>query len=348
MIKNYHKLLLKRKRKKKIKVGIIGLGVVGKRRRFFIERNKDYQLTCASDINFKNNFCKNNINYYKDYKTLISKENINAVFITLPTYLAAKVTKLFLSKKIHVFCEKPPAKNYHELNEVIKLEKKLSLIKLKYGFNHRYHNSVRVAKKIIDSKKFGGIINIRAVYGKSKIVTYNKNEWRAQKKFSGGGILLDQGIHLIDLIRFFAGDFIKFKSFISKSFWNYDVEDNAFALLQSKKGLIASIHSTATQWEHKFRMEITLERCLIILSGILSGSKTYGDEKIAIIPKQKINFSTKNVKKKIFVFKKDNSWKEEIEEFAEIIKKDKKVLTGNSFDALQVMKMIYKIYQNDK
>ena len=81
--------------------------------------------------------------------------------------MAAKVTKLFLSKKIHVFCEKPPAKN-HELNEIIKLEKKLRSIKLKYGFNHRYHNSVRVAKKIIDSKKFGGIINIRAVYGKSK------------------------------------------------------------------------------------------------------------------------------------------------------------------------------------
>ena len=166
------------------------------------------------------------------------------------------------------------------------------------------------------------------------------------KEIFGGGILLDQGIHLLDLIRFFAGDFTRFKSFISKSFWNYDVEDNAFALMKSKKGIIASIHSTATQWEHKFRMEITLEKCLLILSGILSGSKTYGDEMISIIPRQDVKLQIKNMKKKNFVFKEDNSWKEEIKEFAEIIKKNKKVITGNSFDALQVMKMIYKIYKN--
>ena len=66
----------------------------------------------------------------------------------------------------------------------------------------------------------GNILNIRAVYGKSKIVTFNQNEWRAKKKYAGGGILLDQGIHLIDLILFFHGEFTEYKSFISKNFGN--------------------------------------------------------------------------------------------------------------------------------
>ena len=99
------------------------------------------------------------------------------------------------------------------------------------------------------------------------------------KKKVGGGILLDQGIHMLDLIYFFAGKFNEFKSFVSNKFWKYNVEDSAFALMKNDLGIIASIHSTATQWKHKFNIEITLEKATLILSGILSGSKSYGQEK---------------------------------------------------------------------
>ena len=136
-------------------------------------------------------------------------------------------------KKIHVFCEKPPGRNVEDIQSVIKEEKKDNKIKLKYGFNHRYHGSVRKAKKYIEEKKFGKILNIRAVYGKSKIVTFGKNEWRSSRKKAGGGILLDQGIHMLDLIYFFAGKFNNFKSFISNKFWKYNVEDSAFALMKN-------------------------------------------------------------------------------------------------------------------
>ena len=82
----------------------------------------------------------------------IIKKKPDAVFITLPNYLAAKVTKLCLSKKIHVFCEKPPGRNIKDIKSVIQEEKKDKKIKLKYGFNHRYHGSIRKAKKLIDDK----------------------------------------------------------------------------------------------------------------------------------------------------------------------------------------------------
>ena len=110
------------------------------------------------------------------------------------------------------------------------------------------------------------------------------------------------------------------------------------------KNIIASIHSTATQWEHKFSLEITLEQALIILSGILSGTKSYGQEKITIIPKPSIK---KNQRKRIFQFYKDSSWKEEIDEFAKNINKNMKVKTGSYQDALNVMRMIDKIYISD-
>ena len=168
-----------------------------------------------------------------------------------------------------------------------------------------------------------------------------------KKKLSGGGILLDQGIHLLDLLRFFNGNFNEYKSFISNKFWNHNVEDNVFALMKDKKGVIASIHSTATQWQHKFRIEITSKYALIELQGILSGSKSYGQESLRLIerlPKSSTGFK---VKRKYF-FKKDNSWKEEIDEFAKIIFNNLTVKTGNVYDALQVMIMVDKIYHADK
>ena len=335
---------------KKIKVAIIGMGVVGTKRKFFLSTNNKYLIKYVSDNRFKKDFTKNDITYYKDY-TKIPFKNIDAVFVTLPNYLAPKVTIYFLKKKIHVFCEKPPGRNVQDVRDVLKVFKKNNKLKLKYGFNHRYHKSVVLTKKIIDSKKLGNLINIRCVYGKSKILNFSSSNWRADKKFSGGGILLDQGIHMLDLLKYFNNNssFQEYKSFISNKFWGYNVEDNAFAIMRCKNGVISSIHSTATQWQHKFNMEITLTNGTIVLEGILSGTKTYGKETLKIFPGAKpYLYKGKTAKTKKFYFAKDTSWSDEIAEFAEVIMKNKKVMYGNIYDSLAVMMMIDKIYKNDK
>ena len=128
-----------------------------------------------------------------------------------------------------------------------------------------------------------------------------------------------------------------------KHYWKYDVEDSAFALMRNNSGVIASIHSTATQWKHKFNIEITCEKATLILSGILSGSKSYGKEKLIILNKKNDKFI-----KKTFRYHQDNSWKEEIAEFTDIILNNKKVINGNSHQALEVMMMVQNIYNNDK
>ena len=335
---------------KKIKVAIIGMGVVGAKRKFFLSTNKKYLVKYISDNRFQRDFTKNDINYYKNFKKIPFK-NIDAVFVTLPNYLAPKVTIYFLEKNINVFCEKPPGRNVQDVKDVLKVYKKNIKLKLKYGFNHRYHKSVALTKKIIVGKKLGNLINIRCVYGKSKILNFSSSNWRSDKKFAGGGILLDQGIHMLDLLKYFNNNssFQEYKSFISNKFWGYNVEDNAFAIMRSKNGVISSIHSTATQWQHKFYMEITLSKGTIVLEGILSGTKTYGKETLKIFPGAKpYTFKGETTKTKKFYFDKDTSWSDEIDEFADVIIKNRPVKYGNIYDSLAVMKMIDKIYKDDK
>ena len=157
---------------KKINVAIIGFGLVGNRRKKYISQNQRFDLKFISDTKFKRDFKKKNIFFFKNYKNIPVK-NLDAVFITLPNFLAPIVTKYFLKKNIHVFCEKPPAKNLSEIIKVHNLYKTKKHLKLKYGFNHRYHHSVQLAKKILDTKKIGQIVNIRAIYGKSKILNFS-------------------------------------------------------------------------------------------------------------------------------------------------------------------------------
>ena len=151
-------------KKKKINVGIIGNGVVGKRRAKFIKQNKNYSLKYISDISFKKDSQKNELYLFKNYNKIINLKP-DAVFVTLPNYLAAKVTKKLLMNGIHVFCEKPPGKNLSDIRSIRKVQKKNKNLKLKYGFNHRYHGSVKLAKKILNIGTYGKILNIRAVYG---------------------------------------------------------------------------------------------------------------------------------------------------------------------------------------
>ena len=329
----------------KIRTGIIGYGVVGKKREKYINENQYLDLCAISDIIFKKeSYIRKGVKFFKNYKDIF-EQDLDAIFICMPNYLVKDITIEAIKMGIHVFCEKPPSKNLKELLQVKKEYLKHPNLKLKYGFNHRYHDSVSSALRIIKSKEHGNVVNIRGVYGKSKIVNISKG-WRSKRQYAGGGILLDQGIHMLDMISLFVDDIIDVKSMISNLFWNKDIEDNAFALMRTKSGKIISIHSSATQWQHKFLIEITLEKCLLILSGILSGSKSYGREKLILIPRTKNDKGSK-FKKNYSFLQKDFSWKKEVDEFADSIYNDQKVKNGTLEESIKVMKLIEDIYSKD-
>ncbi|MFT6069505.1 MAG: putative dehydrogenase [Bacteriovoracaceae bacterium] len=329
---------------KLLKVGIAGYGVVGRRRRLYIDEHPNLETVAVCDRTFaEDNSIQDGVKTFSRYQDLL-KEDLDILFVCLTNDIAAEVCMAGLNLDMHVFCEKPPGRDLDEIAKVRKVEASKPNLKLKYGFNHRYHDSVKSALEVIRGNKLGKIINIRGVYGKSKILSFESG-WRAQRDIAGGGILLDQGIHMVDLLRLFAGEFSEIHSFIDNSFWKHDVEDNAYALMKTEDGVVAFLNSTATQWRHQFQLEISLEKGGVTLSGILSGSKSYGAEKITIAYKsENDNGDPKEVTTK---FNEDNSWNEEIEEFAEAILQDKPILNGSSLDAFKTMELVYRIYCAD-
>ena len=332
----------------KLKVGIIGYGVVGKKRYSILKKYKQLTITAASDIIDETLLgLPKNVKRFSDYVKLISESNCDVVFVSLPNRFAADATKLALKKGMHVFCEKPPARSSQELIPIKNLVKRNNL-KLKYGFNHRYHSSIVMATQIMNSNKLGKIVAMRGIYGKSKIISFDQSDWRSQRSEAGGGILLDQGIHMLDLMLFFAKEkFVKVFSIIKDDFWNHDVEDNAFALMETSSGIVAQLHSSATQWRHKFNLEIILEKGALVFGGILTGSKSYGEETLTLI--QAKPDSDKGLpKEKTYKFKKDISWAEEIKEFIEAIEQNQDIIHGSYPEALATMRLIEQIYKSDK
>ena len=330
----------------RLKVGIAGYGIVGKRREECIQNHPDVHLVAVCDQSFKkNNYIVNNVSYYQDYRDLINHD-IDILLVSLPNEIAPKVTMAGLKKGLHTFCEKPPGKDVHDIESVIEVEKQNPHLKLMYGFNHRYHESVKEALEIVKSGSLGSIINMKGVYGKSKLITFNQPGWRVQRDIAGGGVLLDQGIHMVDLMRLFAGDFKEVHSFVSNNHWKYDVEDNAYGLMKSSSGIVAMIHSSATQWRHRFNLDINLEGGNIILGGILSGTKSYGSETLTIITADPDN-DRGDPKENTIKYNIDPSWSDEIKSFINAIIHNKPISNGSSNDALETMKLVYRIYYED-
>ena len=328
----------------RLRVGIAGYGVVGKRRRQFIDQHPRLKTIAICDQIFSEpGTMPDGVHCYQDYRMLL-EEPLDVLFVSLPNYLAAKVTVAALQSKLHVFCEKPPGRTVADVEEVIEVEKKHPGQILKYGFNHRYHESVREVLRIINSGELGEVINMRGVYGKSKIIPFSGG-WRAERKYSGGGILLDQGIHMVDLMRLFCGEFTEVKSYVSNRYWKHDVEDNVYALMRDSHGRIAILHSSATQWQHRFSLDIALSEGYLELRGILSGSKSYGEEKLIIGGRDESDTGT--AREETLTYLEDNSWRDEINEFADAIVNGSAIHNGTSVDALGTMKLVYRIYYSD-
>ncbi len=327
-----------------IRVGIAGYGVVGKRRRQFIDEQPEMRVTAVCDRTLPGQGTfDDGVRYYTNYKALL-EEPLDALFVCMTNDIAPEATIAGLERGLHVFCEKPPGRDLSDIVRVIRCQQRHPQLKLKYGFNHRYHDSVRDALKLLQSGELGRVINMRGVYGKSKIISFD-SDWRTKRDLAGGGILLDQGIHMVDMMRLFAGEFSEIHSFVSNGFWHHDVEDNAYALMRTKEGVVAFLHSSATQWRHRFQLEIALERGLMVLSGILSGSKSYGAETLTV--GYKADDDAGDPREQTTRYNRDNSWRDEIVEFGTAIQEDLPIVVGSSQEALKTMQLVYRIYCAD-
>ncbi len=330
----------------KLRIGIAGFGAVGKRRKVCADHHPQLHVIAICDRSFDGEgTLEDGTRYYQDYETLL-KEDLDVLFVCLTNDMASRVTLAGLESNMHVFCEKPPGRSVEDILSVVACERQHPGLKLMYGFNHRYHESVQDALEIVNSGELGRVINMRGLYGKAKLVTFNQPDWRTKREIAGGGVLLDQGIHMVDLMRLFGGHFNEVHGFISNSHWGYDVEDNAYALMRTSDGIVGMLNSSATQWRHRFNLDINLERGSIILGGILSESKSYGAETLTVVQADPDN-DRGDPKEQITRYNRDLSWEKEINEFADCILNDRPVKSSTSEDALRTMQLVFKIYYAD-
>lgn len=329
-----------------LRVGIAGVGVLGTRRKERMLKRSDLHVVAVCDRTFDGEgTLPDGIRYYPNYQCLLT-EDLDVLFVCLTNDVAAEVTIAGLEAGLHVFCEKPPGQSVDDIVRVRASERRHPQAKLMYGFNHRFHESVQEALRLHHSGELGRVINMRGVYGKARLATFNQTDWRTKRSIAGGGVLLDQGIHIVDLMCLFGGEFTEVHSFVSNNHWRYDVEDNAYALMRTGAGVVGMLHSSATQWRHRFHLDVNLERGSIVLGGILSGSKSYGAETLTVI---KASPETDNgePREETTHYTVDPSLEREIEIFTEAILNDEPIRYGSSDDALRTMQLVFKIYHAD-
>lgn len=333
-------------RNRVVRVGIVGLGKMGRIRFEAVNRNGDGRVVAVCDPAREGELP--GVKRHESAEALIDDPGIDAVFICTPNYLNRPLTIRALRAGKHVFCEKPPAFSAEEVEDVMRAEEAAGDRKLMYGFNHRHHDSVRRAKELIDSGVYGRLLWMRGRYGKSVDQSFYSN-WRSKRALAGGGILIDQGIHMLDLLLMMAGDFDDVQAFVSNLYWKLDVEDNVFGIFRNRAtGLVASLHSTMTQWRHLFSLEMFLEQGYIVINGLLTSSGTYGEETMTVAKNRTIAPASTWSDEEQTCFNINNSWRYEVEHFFEAVTRDRPVTVGTSQDALKLMRLIDRVYREGR
>ena len=331
-----------------MKTVIVGYGYMGEIRKRVVDNLSEMELATICDPFATPETTGIACPHYEDYREAIDRERPDIVFVCTPNRLIPDVAVYALERGCHIFCEKPPGRHLADIKKIQKAERTHAGLKAMFGFNHRHHPAIIEAKSIVDAGRMGRIMWMRGVYGKSGGPERDfETSWRNDPEMSGGGILLDQGIHMLDLFRFFCGDFQEIDGMLATTFWNIPVEDNAFVFLRNERGQMAQLHSSATLWKHIFRLEIGLEGGYLIAQGLLSKTGSYGREHLIIgrRPNSDESAAIGNPREETVYFDKDLSWELQVKELIYCIQNDLPVTDSSSEDALRVMEIIDTVYR---
>ncbi|NWF93024.1 MAG: Gfo/Idh/MocA family oxidoreductase [Syntrophaceae bacterium] len=354
------------------RVGIIGCGLIGNKRAKVIKDDRSSSLSCCSDPVLSNaeslikQFGDRQTKLYQDWRAMLDREKLDLVVVATPNKYLKEITLEAAHRKIHILCEKPLGRNLVDSIEMVDAAARNKVF-LKTGFNHRYHPAIRKAYTMVKEGAIGEIYYAKCTYGHGGRPGYEK-EWRASKEMCGGGELLDQGVHVVDLFRWVMGDFEEAFGTISIYYWNMEVEDNVFALFKTAEGKTASMHTSLTQWKNRFTFEVYGEAGYLIVEG-LGGS--YGTETLKIGKRRRVKTERvidegitdierpsaigheQNVQywggapdEEVIEFPgPDISWEEEWKEFTAAIREGREPL-GSGRDGLEANRMIEAAYRS--
>jgi predicted dehydrogenase len=320
-----------------VNVALIGCGAVGQKRARHLAGARlvhcvDVDPQRATQLAALSSGCESGC----DWSAALARADIDAVIIATPQDLQVQITRAAVSAAKHVLVEKPAARAAAELRGLAELAAQYD-VRVRVGFNHRYHRAFQQARRLADSGALGPLLYLRARYGHGGRPGY-ASEWRAQPQRSGGGTLIDQGVHLIDLARWFLGEFVEVDGFAHTYFWDMPVEDNGFMLLKTASGQVAFLHASCTEWKNTFSWELYGRDGKLQVDG-LGGS--YGVERLTwyrMLPEMGPPETT------IWEYPMpDDSWATEMAEFAEDIRQRRKPAVG-LHDAIAALDVVTRIY----
>lgn len=324
-----------------MRVGVIGAGLIGNKRAVAVKRLGG-QVLAVTDAHFQKARDLAQLvgaQIEPDWRSLVARADLDFVIIATSNDFLVPCALDALSAGKNIFVEKPGARNPNELQLLLDSVKNHGM-HLGIGFNHRFHPAIQKAKKLIQSGEVGDILYIRARYGHGGRVGYDQ-EWRSNPAISGGGELLDQGMHLIDLSYWFGGEFQLEYGVAKTLFWKMPVDDNGFLLLKSLDGKRYSfLHASCTEWKNLFDFEIFCESGKIQIWGL---GRSYGMEEFRYY-KMKSEMGPPDLVTESFPGE-DFSWDLELQAFeAKIQGKSSDVASGE--DALRAIKIVYETYGN--
>jgi predicted dehydrogenase len=320
-----------------MRVAIVGCGLIGHKRARALG---EHRLVATADVNPER--AQQLAAQYPgcvasdQWMAAVSRRDVDLVIVATTNDALAPVTAAAVRHGKHVLVEKPAARNAAELAPIIEAARAAAVV-VKVGFNHRFHPALHKAHELFTSGAVGPLLYIRARYGHGGRVGYDR-EWRANPVVAGGGELLDQGVHLIDLARWFAGDFSEVQGHVGTYFWDMPVEDNGFIFLRTPRGQVAWLHASCTEWKNLFSFEVFGRDGKLQIDG-LGGS--YGVERLSyyrMLPQMGPPETT------IWEYPgEDRSWQAEFDDLAACIARGR-APSGTVEDALAALTIIGRIY----
>jgi predicted dehydrogenase len=318
---------------------IIGCGLIGRKRLAGMPAGAELAVACDTNLARAEELVRQakSGRAVADFHDAVADPQVTAVFVSTLNSTLAPITLAAVKNGKHVLVEKPGALRAAELEEIAAAARQTGAL-VRVGYNHRYHPACLQALKLFREGALGPMMFVRGRYGQGGRVGYEK-EWRADPKLSGGGELIDQGVHLIDLAGLFLGEFANVEGHVATYFWNMPVDDNAFLSLRNAAGQTAWLHVSCSEWKNLFSLEIYGRDAKLHWEG-LGGS--YGMERLTyykMLPQMGPPETT------IWEYPRgDESWKLEMTEFFEDIQLQRTPAPGlkEAIAALVVVEQIYR------
>lgn len=324
-----------------MRVGIIGAGLQGRRLAPAVRDHPGTEVAVVSAAHEESAArlaqrmrCESVVGW----RPVVERDDLDAVVVCTPPHLHAEIGGAAMRRGKHVLCEKPLARTVAEAREMVTTAEEEG-VRLQCGFNHRFHPALKQAHQWFEDGNIGAPLFLRCRYGTCGRPGYER-EWRSDPRLVGGGQMMEQGIHAVDLARWFLGDFAEVTAFVGSQYWpTGPLEDNAFALYRTEKGVVASIHASLTQWKNLFSFELFGGDGYIQVEGLGGG---YGSER-AILGRR--DFTAPFAEEVIEFRGPDISWAEQWKEFVSAVEEGREPLTSGH-DGVEALRLVRAAYDS--